>query len=48
LRIEEIALEKALEAAFEFRPEYRRAKLELESRTLNERFTRNQLLPKKS
>jgi outer membrane protein TolC len=43
--IEEIALEKALEAAFEFRPDYRQAKLEIESRTLNERFTRNQLLP---
>jgi len=44
-RIEEIALEKALEAAFEFRPDYRQAKLDVESRTLNERFTRNQLLP---
>lgn len=44
-RIEEIALEKALEAAFEFRPDYQQAKLEIESRTLNERFTRNQLLP---
>jgi outer membrane protein TolC len=43
--IEEIALEKALEEAFEFRPDYRQAKLEIESRTLNERFTRNQLLP---
>jgi outer membrane protein TolC len=44
-RIEEIALEKALEAAFEFRPDYQQAKLEIESRTLTERFTRNQLLP---
>jgi outer membrane protein TolC len=43
--IEAIDLEKALEAAFEFRPDYRQAKLEIESRTLNERFTRNQLLP---
>lgn len=43
--IEEINLEKTLEAAFEFRPDYRQAKLEIESRTLNERFTRNQLLP---
>jgi outer membrane protein TolC len=40
-----IDLEKALEAAFEHRPDYRQAKLEIESRTLNERFTRNQLLP---
>jgi len=44
-RIEEIMLEKALELAFEFRPDYQQAKLEIESRTLNERFTRNQLLP---
>jgi outer membrane protein TolC len=43
--IEEIILEKALEAAFEFRPDYRQAKLEIDSRMLNERFTRNQLLP---
>jgi outer membrane protein TolC len=43
--IEAIDLEKALEAAFEHRPDYRQAKLEIESRTLNERFTRNQLLP---
>jgi outer membrane protein TolC len=43
--IEEIALDKALEEAFEFRPDYLQAKLEIESRTLNERFTRNQLLP---
>jgi outer membrane protein TolC len=43
--IEEIDLEKALGAAFEYRPDYRQAKLEIESRSLNERFTRNQLLP---
>jgi outer membrane protein len=43
--IEAIDLEKALEAAFEHRPDYRQARLEIESRTLNERFTRNQLLP---
>lgn len=43
--IEAIDLEKALEAAFEHRPDYRQASLEIESRTLNERFTRNQLLP---
>jgi outer membrane protein TolC len=43
--IEEIDLEKALEAAFEHRPDYYQAKLEIESRALNERFTRNQLLP---
>jgi outer membrane protein TolC len=43
--IEVIDLEKALEAAFEHRPDYRQAALEIESRTLNERFTRNQLLP---
>jgi outer membrane protein TolC len=43
--IEAIDLEKALEAAFEHRPDYRQAKLEIESRNLNERFTRNQLLP---
>jgi outer membrane protein TolC len=43
--IEAIDLEKALEAAFEHRPDYRQAGLEIESRTLNERFTRNQLLP---
>jgi outer membrane protein TolC len=43
--IEAIDLEKALEAAFEHRPDYRQASLEIESRTLNERFNRNQLLP---
>jgi outer membrane protein TolC len=43
--IEAIDLEKALEAAFEHRPDYRQVKLEIESRALNERFTRNQLLP---
>jgi outer membrane protein TolC len=43
--IEQIDLEKALEAAFDHRPDYRQAKLEIESRSLNERFTRNQLLP---
>jgi outer membrane protein len=43
--IEAIDLEKALEAAFEHRPDYHQASLEIESRTLNERFTRNQLLP---
>jgi outer membrane protein TolC len=43
--IEAIDLEKALEAAFEHRPDYRQAALEIESRTLTERFTRNQLLP---
>ena len=43
--IEAIELEKALEAAFEHRPDYRQARLEIESRTLNERFSRNQLLP---
>lgn len=43
--IETIELEKALAAAFEHRPDYRQARLEIESRTLNERFTRNQLLP---
>jgi outer membrane protein TolC len=43
--IEAIDLERALEAAFEHRPDYRQARLEIESRTLNERFTRNQLLP---
>jgi outer membrane protein TolC len=43
--IEEIALEKALESAFEFRPDYQQAKLEIESRNLSERFARNQLLP---
>jgi outer membrane protein TolC len=43
--IEAIDLEKALEAAFEHRPDYRQASLEIESRTLNERFSRNQLLP---
>jgi outer membrane protein TolC len=42
---EAIDLEKALGAAFEHRPDYRQASLEIESRTLNERFTRNQLLP---
>jgi outer membrane protein len=42
--IEAIDLEKALEAAFEHRPDYRQASLEIESRTLNERFTRNQRL----
>jgi hypothetical protein len=40
--IEAIDLEKALKAAFEHRPDYRQASLEIESRTLNERFTRNQ------
>ena len=43
--LEEIDIAKALEAAFEHRPDYRKTKLEIESRTLNERFTRNQLLP---
>ena len=43
--IEAIDLEKALEAAFEHRPDYRQAGLEIESSTLNERFSRNQLLP---
>jgi outer membrane protein TolC len=43
--IEAIDLEKALEAAFEHRPDYRQASLEIESRTLSERFSRNQLLP---
>ena len=43
--IEAIDLEKALVEAFEHRPDYHQAKLEIESRTLNERFTRNQLLP---
>jgi len=43
--IEEIGLEKALESAFEFRPDYQQAKLEIESRSLSERFRRNQLLP---
>jgi outer membrane protein len=43
--IEEIDLAKALEAAFEHRPDYHQAKLEIESRAMNERFTRNQLLP---
>ncbi len=43
--IEAIDLEKALEAAFEHRPDYRQASLEIESSTLNERFSRNQLLP---
>jgi outer membrane protein TolC len=43
--IEEIDLERALEAAFDHRPDYRQARLEIESRSLNERFTRNQLLP---
>jgi outer membrane protein TolC len=40
-----IDLEKALEAAFDHRPDYHQARLEIESRALNERFTRNQLLP---
>jgi outer membrane protein TolC len=40
-----IDLEKALEAAFDHRPDYHQARLEIESRSLNERFTRNQLLP---
>jgi outer membrane protein len=43
--IEAIDLEKALEAAFQHRPDYRQATLEIESRTLTERFARNQLLP---
>jgi outer membrane protein len=43
--IEEINLNKALEEAFEHRPDYRQARLEIESRSINERFTRNQLLP---
>jgi outer membrane protein TolC len=43
--IEEIDLEKALEAAFDHRPDYHQGRLEIESRALNERFTRNQLLP---
>jgi outer membrane protein TolC len=43
--IEEIDLVRSLETAFEHRPDYRQAKLEIESRTLNQRFTRNQLLP---
>lgn len=43
--IEEIDLNKALEEAFEHRPDYRQAQLEIESRSINERFTRNQVLP---
>jgi len=43
--IEEIDLAKALQAAYDHRPDYQQARLEIESRTLNERFTRNQLLP---
>jgi outer membrane protein TolC len=43
--IEEIDLERALEAAFDHRPDYRQARLEIDSRSLNERFTRNQLWP---
>jgi outer membrane protein len=34
-----------LEMAFGHRPDYRQAKLEIEARTLNQGFTRNQLLP---
>ena len=43
--IEAIDLETALEAAFDHRPDYHQARLEIETRSLNERFTRNQLLP---
>ncbi len=43
--IEEIDLKKALEEAFDHRPDYRQAQLEIESRAINESFTRNQLLP---
>jgi outer membrane protein TolC len=43
--IEEIDLVKSLEMAFDHRPDYRQAKLEIEARTLNQGFTRNQLLP---
>lgn len=43
--IEEIDLAKALQAAYDRRPDYQQAKLEIESRRLNEGFTRNQLLP---
>jgi len=43
--IAEVDLPKSLEEAFEHRPDYRQARLEIEARTLNERFTRNQLLP---
>jgi outer membrane protein TolC len=43
--IEEINLQRALHEAFEHRPDYRQAKLEIESRSINERFSRNQLLP---
>jgi outer membrane protein TolC len=43
--VEAIDLEKALEAAFQHRPDYRQATLEIESHTLTERFARNQLLP---
>jgi outer membrane protein TolC len=43
--IEEINIDKALEEALVHRPDYRQAKLEIESRSINERFTRNQLLP---
>ncbi len=40
-----VDLPKSLEEAFEHRPDYRQVRLEIEARTLNERFTRNQLLP---
>jgi outer membrane protein TolC len=43
--IEAIDLEKALAEALEHRPDFRQARLEIESRTINERFTQNQLLP---
>jgi outer membrane protein TolC len=43
--IEEIDLVSSLETAFAHRPDYRQAQLEIEARTLNQGFTRNQLLP---
>jgi outer membrane protein TolC len=43
--VEETNLATALQVAYEHRPDYRQARLEIESRTLNERFTRNQLFP---
>lgn len=43
--IEETDLTQALQAAYDHRPDYRQAKLEIESRSLNERFARNQVLP---
>jgi outer membrane protein len=39
--IAEVDLPKSLEEAFEQRPDYRQARLEIEARTLNERFTSN-------